>query len=70
MKKLTDMVSKAKQNAFARGSVKGFKRLNITKSREDCRDEYAVYVAGYVVGFLVKVALIVGAARFGIEVPA
>jgi len=70
MKKLTDVVSKAKQNAFTRGAVKGFKRINIRKSREDCRDEYAVYVAGYVVGFLLKVALVLGAARYGLQIPA
>jgi hypothetical protein len=58
------------KDSFARGLLKGFKRVNVTKSRDDCFDEGASFVGGYILGFLLKIALVLGAAHFGITLPA
>lgn len=55
---------------FARGFLMGFKRVNVKKLPDDFQIEGKAFTGGYVLGFLVKAALIVGAAHYGITLPA
>mgnify|MGYP000680410505 CR=1 FL=1 len=48
----------------------GFKRVNVKKLPDDFQIEGKAFTGGYVLGFLVKAALIVGAAHYGITLPA
>lgn len=55
------------QKAFVDGAIEGFKRIDLRKVPDDYSEQALSYLLGYVVGWLVSVALVVFGVGQGLD---